>query len=76
MTTPVKLGRFTHLLGRAPDDMLPLADKTEEAINNALEATSRATFVRAQKGTKRPCDDSNVKTRFAAKTWLNVLDKA
>jgi hypothetical protein len=75
MATTFKLGRFTHLLGRAPDAVFPLADQGEDAINNALKATSRATFVRAQKGTKRPCDDANVKTRFPAKHWLNVLDQ-
>jgi hypothetical protein len=78
MTTSFKLGRFNHLLNRrAPDDVLPLADKTEEAINNALNVTSRATFVRAQKGTKRPYDDSTLQTRKPplSKSWLNVLDQ-
>jgi hypothetical protein len=75
MATTFKLGRFTHLLGRAPDDVFPLADKAEEAINNALKVTSRATFVRAQKGTKRPYDDATIKSGFVAKHWLNVLDQ-
>ena len=75
MTTSFKLGRFNHLLGRAPDDIFHLADKTEEAIENALNVTSSAAFVRAQKGTKRPYDDVNIKTRFAAKHWLNILDQ-
>ena len=53
----------------------PSADKTEEAIKNALNVTSSVTFVRAQKGTKQPYDDANIKTRPAAKHWLNVLDQ-
>ena len=63
------------MLGRAPDDIYNLAEKTEEAIKNALNVTSSATFVRAQKGTKRPYDHANIKTRPAAKHWLNILDQ-
>ena len=74
MTTLLKLGRFSHLLGCAPDDTLPLANKTEEAIKSAWSAASRATFVRAQKGAKRPWDDVDIKTGVAAKNWLSVLD--
>jgi hypothetical protein len=72
--SPFKLGRFNHLLSRTPDDILPLADKAEEAIKNSLKVTSKAAFVGAQKGTKRPHDDAAIKTMNAPKTWLNILD--
>jgi hypothetical protein len=75
MAATFKLGRFNHLLGRTPDDILPLADKAEEVIKNALKAvTSKAAFVGPQKGTKRPHDDAAIKTLHATRTWLNILD--
>jgi hypothetical protein len=75
MAATFKTGRFSHLFCCAPDDVLPLADKAEEAIKNALNAPSIATFVGAQKGTKRPHDDATIQTSPATPSWLNILNR-
>jgi hypothetical protein len=73
--TSIQTWTLQPFVGSCPPQHVPLCGQSRRSDQECFERnTSKVTFVRAQKETKRTHDDATIKSSHAAKRWLSILD--